>query len=989
MNAEAPTEYDQVSPEAAAHIDAVCDRFEQAWKAVPGGAAVPNLSTFLDDCPEAERRVLNRELTALDHACRQRYGAPLRLQDNQDQTAAAEALARTRLAPDSPLGFPIGRANYPSLPGLEILEFLGTGGMGVVFKARQPTLDREVAVKMLRDPHLGGSELRERFLQEARAVARLRHPHLVQLYEFGEAPLAGGTTSQPYLVLEYVSGGNLADRMHGLPQSPREAARLVETLAHAIHYAHQQGVIHRDLKPTNVLLHRAPAQGEGQAEEGRGPRDSHPRPLSADVCAKITDFGLAKFLAGSDLTHSGDVLGTPSYMAPEQAAGRPVTSAVDIYGLGAILYEALTGRPPFSAATVEATLGLVRRDEPVPPRRLQPTVPRDLETICLKCLRKEPGRRYGSAQDLADDLQQFRAGEPIRARPVGAGERIVVWCRRKPAIAGLLAALMLVFLTGSFGVLWQWHRASHNAADALRERDAALQAQERAERRLQMVRDRVDRLNQLGHDLLLRPGQWRTGKEVLEEALAFYQKMLPEESNDPRMRREAAELYRQVASIHLTLGKAGKAAEAYGQEARLLIRLLKEEPDSKDLRYALAHSHRWRGNVLRDMARDREAREEYDLAAGLQKELLRESPNEARYQMALANTLLNTATLLSSRDHAEELELLYRRAVKLDRAAVGTGAENPEHSAELALALGDQGMFFLDMGRPSQATAAVTESLKIYQKLLADGLMKGSRQRYAARAYFNLGRVLAATGQAPEAEKSYQKAVNLLDPLVKELPDWPIQRAELAATLAGLADLYKDLGRPYEAEELLGQAIAHYEKVKDDCAEDPHYRRNLVLSYLELVSLLWQLDRQSEAAEPFRKALELDADDPAVNKALAWFLATTPEPRLRDAAQAVRLAKKAVTARPKSADCRTTLGVAHYRNGDNKAAVVELEKALTLRASGSRKAFFLAMAYWRLGNRDQAQTWFDQAVQWMDRHKPHDELRRFRAEAEALLAKGG
>jgi tetratricopeptide (TPR) repeat protein len=684
--------------------------------------------------------------------------------------------------------------------------------MGVVFKARQATLDRDVAVKFLRDAHRADPGRRERFLQEARAVARLRHPHLVQVYEFGEVPAGGGATSQPYLVLEYVSGGSLAEVLRGSPQPPAEAARLVETLADAIHYAHQQGVIHRDLKPANVLLQRAEVQGAGQAEGARGPRPSPPRPLSADLCAKVTDFGLAKFLTGSDLTHSGDVLGTPCYMAPEQAAGNsgPITAAVDVYGLGAILYEALTGCPPFAAAAVDARLGLVRQDEPVPPRRLRPAVPRDLETICLKCLRKEAGRRYATAQDLADDLRRFRAGEPVRARPVGTVERVVGWCRRKPGVAGLLAALVLVFLAGSSGVLWQWRRASRNAAEAeqnaaafRRERDAARQEKGRAEHHLQMVRARVDRLSRLGRDLLARPGLYRTGQAVLEEALAFYQEMLPEEGNDPRVRREAAQLFRQVAEIR--------------------------------------------------------------------------------------------------------------------------------HS---------------------------------------------------------LGRVLAAAGQAREAEDSYQKAVNLLDRLAEQSPESAVLRADLARTLAGQADLLKDLGRLRDAEEVRRRVIGCYERLKADFPEGPHHRRNLVVSYLGLVSLLWELGRQAEAAEPYRKALGLGGADPAVDNELAWFLATSPEPSLRDAALAVRLAKKAVTARPRSADYRNTLGVAYYRNGDDKAAVAELETAMSLRAGGnSFDWFFLAMAHWRLGDRDKARAWLDRAVQGMDRHKPHDdELRRFRAEAEAILA---
>jgi serine/threonine protein kinase len=355
---------------------------------------VPRLVSYLGHDDGPAREALLQELIALDRACRERYGITVRPEDYKGLGAGAEdseipATIPLRGRADGTARWP---ADWASIPGLELVDVLGSGGMGVVFKARQATLDRDVAVKFLRDAHRADSGQRERFLQEARAVARLRHPHLVQLYEFGEVPAAGGALSQPYLVLEYVSGGSLADLLHGAPQPPGEAARLVETVADAIHYAHQQGVIHRDLKPANVLLQRAEAKGEEQTEGVRGPRPTPPRPLTADLCAKVTDFGLAKFLAGSDLTHSGDVLGTPSYMAPEQAAGKavPITAAVDVYGLGAILYETLTGRPPFAAETVDATLGLVRQDEPVPPRRLQPTVPRDLETICLKCLRKDP-----------------------------------------------------------------------------------------------------------------------------------------------------------------------------------------------------------------------------------------------------------------------------------------------------------------------------------------------------------------------------------------------------------------------------------------------------------------------------------------------------------------------------------------------------------------------------------------------------------------------
>jgi serine/threonine protein kinase/WD40 repeat protein len=453
MSPDRPTEHEQVTPDEAAHVDAVCDRFESAWKEAATGGPVPSVASYLGNAHGLARDLLLRELVALDRACRERYGHAIPTEDPKEPSGGTgdPPLPDTRHAHRGSNADAERPSYWPSIPGLELVDVLGSGGMGVVFKARQVTLGREVAVKCLRDDHRSDPRLRERFLQEARAVARLRHPHLVQLYEFGEVPGAGGITSRPYLVLEYVHGGSLAELTHGSPQPPREAARLVETLADAIHYAHQQGVIHRDLKPANVLMQQTSGNGEEQAEGARGPHLSPPRLLTADLCAKVTDFGLAKFVAGSDLTRDGEMLGTPSYMAPEQTAGNTesVTTAVDVYGLGAVLYEALSGRPPFAAAAVEVTLAQVRQDTPVPPRRLQPTVPRDLETICLKCLEKDPRRRYASAAALAEDLCRFLAGEPILARPLSVAGRLVRWVRRHPTRAALLTVSVIAALASA------------------------------------------------------------------------------------------------------------------------------------------------------------------------------------------------------------------------------------------------------------------------------------------------------------------------------------------------------------------------------------------------------------------------------------------------------------------------------------------------------------------------------------------------------------
>jgi hypothetical protein len=315
----------------------------------------------------------------------------------------------------------------PQVPGYEVEAVLGRGGMGVVYKARHLALKRTVALKMLAAGHSPPGE-RERFRAEAEAVARLQHPNIVQIHEVGEAD------GRPFIALEYVAGGSLDERLAGQPLPPRDAARLVAALAEAMHLAHSRNLVHRDLKPANVLL-----AGESNAPVGQ-------------CQPKVTDFGLVRQLdADSGQTFDGVVMGTPSYMAPEQAEGRARSAgpAADVYALGAILYECLTGRPPFQGATPLETLVQVRSREPAAPSVLNRQVPRDLETICLKCLRKEPERRYSSAPELADDLGRFVRGEPVAARPVGRPERVAKWVRRNPTVAGLSAVAALALVVGT------------------------------------------------------------------------------------------------------------------------------------------------------------------------------------------------------------------------------------------------------------------------------------------------------------------------------------------------------------------------------------------------------------------------------------------------------------------------------------------------------------------------------------------------------------
>ena len=404
---------------------------------------------YLARYPElTDDRAVMLELIAAEHEFRRRREPGLALSDvlqrfPQYRAELPGQIARTTIdGRDVPLRPTDQRAEaLPEVVGYEVLGLLGRGGMGVVYQARQLGLDRTVALKMVLTGFQAGPKDLARFRAEAAALARLQHPNIVQIYDVGE------TAGRPYFVFEFVAGGSLAQYLQGTPQPVRPAAQLVDTLARAVHAAHANGVIHRDLKPANILLRdeREGARGES--------RDLSPLASRlASVVPKITDFGLAKCAGGDgeapDLrgpTVTGDLVGTPNYMAPEQAMvpRQPVGPAADVYALGAILYELLTGRPPFTGETPLATVLQVLNNEPVSVTSLQPNVPRDLETICLKCLRKEPRQRYGSALELAEDLQRFLRDEPIRARPVRAVEKLWRWVRRHPVPAGLLAAGLL------------------------------------------------------------------------------------------------------------------------------------------------------------------------------------------------------------------------------------------------------------------------------------------------------------------------------------------------------------------------------------------------------------------------------------------------------------------------------------------------------------------------------------------------------------------
>jgi tetratricopeptide (TPR) repeat protein len=510
---------------------------------------------------------------------------------------------------------PTAAAGFPFIPGYELLSVLGRGGMGVVYRARQLALDRVVAVKTLHPGAGLPDELLRRFRTEAESAAGLQHPNAVRVYEVGDA---GG---QPYLVMEWVNGGTLAARLARAPLSPRAAAVVVAAVARAVGAAHQLGVVHRDLKPANVLLDLAAgADPDGDLELGL---------RLGLVTPKVSDFGLAKRLGHHDQTHTGAALGTPSYMAPEQAAGdsRDVGPAADVWALGAILYELLTGRPPFRAANPLETLDLVRHADPIPPDRFRPRLPRDLQTVCLKCLEKSPARRYASAADLVADLDRFTAGLPVRARPVGVVGRAVRWAKRRPTAAALAGVCVVGAAAGVGGL------AGHNArlraevertqkqeAETARQKTAALDHVRRGHQALDDIFTSLDNPPVELHGNAAFQAHYH---EQARAILRYYHDMLQTgDDADPEVRFGRGLVAVYAGRMQLRLG-ADPAAEGDFRRAAGLLEPLAADPAADPaVRREWAECCYWYGTLFQKTGRHPEATRSFEQTAATATALL-------------------------------------------------------------------------------------------------------------------------------------------------------------------------------------------------------------------------------------------------------------------------------------------------------------------------------------------------------------------------------
>jgi tetratricopeptide (TPR) repeat protein/tRNA A-37 threonylcarbamoyl transferase component Bud32 len=766
----------------------------------------------------------------------------------EEQSAAASA-NRSRPAETLRPGF---RLRY--VGDYELLSVLGQGGMGVVYKARQISLNRDVAVKMIRNAEFASEDQVRRFQNEAESVALFDHPGIVPIYE------VGNHEDQRYFSMKLIEGEGLDKRLKASPLKPRVAAKLVAEVAEAIHHAHQRGLLHRDLKPANILI-----DVEG-----------HPH---------VTDFGLSKRIENtSGLTVSGAIMGTPAYMAPEQALGRnsQVTTASDVYGLGGILYAALTGRDPFDGDSVLETLEKVRQAAPETPSSINKQLPHDLEVICLKCLEKDPKRRYPSAQALADDLHRWLNGEPIVARPVSALVRAWMWSKRKPALAGLSAALAVALVGGVIGIAWQWREAIFQRNAAVVARDAAVRqeaAARKAEAEARAARGAAEKnavlasrqatlaLNTI-QDLigqvqtnLSGPGLFEVRTALLNNAInriegvaAVYDKSTSKEAT-------VMAIYMELSKVYHTLGKTEKAVAMLDRaldigKARVII---KENSDPS--RQNLANLHLQRALLHEELGRDMKAaladnqeglRLYEDIYNHPKRDQFAVDPKIVRIGLAEAYTRVAVSNYRLGDIAAAQDG--FRKSYNLRQELLQATPGDPQLKQDLsysAMALAE-GSFRL--GDPARADDYYRQTLQWREKMFADKPKDQQVRSELAGVNYMVGEFKLKTGDLAEARKRLERSRELRAALVEADGRNAVWKRDLAASLyrlGSLADREKNeeaaLGAFEESRKLLQRLV-------DD---DPHNDKRL-MELMRALAHTSQIEKAAGIADRFSAGPKLD-----------------------------------------------------------------------------------------------------------------------------------
>jgi serine/threonine protein kinase/Tfp pilus assembly protein PilF len=986
----------------------------------------------------------------------------------------------------------------------KLLQQIGEGGMGVVFMAEQTEpIHRNVAVKIIK-PGMNTRQVIARFEAERQALAMMDHQNIAKVLDAGAT-----VTGHPYFVMELVKGVPITAYCDNKQLPLRERLELFVPVCHAVQHAHQKGIIHRDIKPTNVLV----------AEY-----DNHAVP-------KIIDFGVAKATAQklterTMFTEFGQVIGTVEYMSPEQAKFNQldIDTRSDIYSLGVLLYELLTGSTPFERdrlreAAFDEVLRIIREEEPprpstrlsrsglpsrtdsgesparqagptslasiaanrrAEPARLSKDVRGELDWIVMKCLEKDRNRRYETANGLVNDIARYLHDEPVQACPPSVAYRVRKFARRNRGLlltAGLVIAALIV---GTVVSVSQAVRATKAEALATARLSDATEARGVAEANAQKARQAVDDMyTQVAEKWLAQQPQMEPiQREFLDKALQFYTEFAKESSNDPAVRVETARAYGRVADIQHRFGEAGQAEKAYQSTIDQLQGLVTEFPDVPAYRQNLASTLHKFGVLLGDTGRRySDAQKVHRRALVLEEQLAAEFPSVAEYRRDLgrghwylaSDSGLND-TNLASQQRLRDKEKSLRSGLAIQESLANEYPAVPiyrQHLAETHLRLA---IVIGHLGNPQEDQTHKRTAASILEKLVAElPTVPGYRNELANVYWWISG---SPTTPAPEAEQFLQKALPQQEKLVADFPAVTDYRYDLFRTLSSLGIRLTSLDRPQEAEDAYRRAAVIGEKLVADAPGVDYYQSKLInvysglgwlfrktgrlseaelayqqssklsdkflaqfpniaspnesiYAYLGFAQLLASSGRADAAKEQFANALQIAPENsnelidvylglahfeassgrsetakelydkvlqldpqnsPALNN-LAWFLATCVDIKLRDAARAIQLAKKAVELKPEDGANWNTLGVAQYRAGEWQPAIESLNKSLELqKANEGFDWFFLAMAHWQLDHKDEARQWYDKAVEWMDKNQPKDEeLIRFRAEAAELL----
>jgi eukaryotic-like serine/threonine-protein kinase len=751
------------------------------------------------------------------------------LDENRDGETIVSSTGSGFSNAQSPRGPVIGSGQ--TFGDYELISPLGQGGMGVVYKARQIAANRLVALKIIRPDRLGSmtevSQRRmiDRFQAEAHAAARLQHDNLVTVYDVGEIE------GCHYFSMQYVEGGSLSDRISDRSLDSREAATFIEPVCRAVHAAHQQNILHRDIKPANILIEN----------ETLRPR--------------IADFGLAKLQdEDQELTRSGEAMGTPSYMPPEQFGdAASATARSDIYSLGATLYHLLSGRPPFKAATSMATMQQVLNVEPVALRELNPEVDKDLETICLKCLEKEPARRFQTAAEVADELKRFLNGEPILSRPLSRSERLWRWRRRNPVVAslsGLAAASVLVALV-SFAVAYvKTDVARQKVQASLEETD---KAQKLSEASFQDALEAVnDFFTHVSEDRLLNePGAQELRHELLGLARDYYQRFLSRRSDDPTVRDEVALSHFRIGLIVEELDSPQAAVASFEKARDMQLELLAASPDAKPVKRALSRTINALARVATNAGELGCAAELFNETRRLRLELVDATPDpEERFEFdrLLASVDMNLGLLARRRSEFDESRTLLQKAQQLRQKVLPLRPKDPQFRRDLAKGWYNLANLAVDQNDAEAVATNVELAIRQLEELLTEK-PDDLRDRYLLalcyRLQADLNAALIPVDQAKLVESidAYNKARFAMQDLSERSPAVHRYRLELGQLLMNIGQLEAQQQHYNDARLALEKAEAVFAKL---VGEDPN-REDFQTLLMQVQTVLEQLSKlQSE-----------------------------------------------------------------------------------------------------------------------------------------------